>query len=227
MSRNRTPPNPRARRFAIEDLFNIRLFLSSSIFLSAEVSGSRIFSGDLVHCLGLLGDHFAQQCADIENQSHAAVVEDGGSRDSGRVAKKPVQRLDDGLAFSQQRFDGDSGIPAVAMNDDHVLSLRASVWLAKYFAQPDIRQWLPAQAQDADGLAGNLFCRKLQALADHLEWNDVRLVVGNNGEAVDDGQSEGQANGDGCALAFGALNLDIASQEFDIASHHIHADAAP
>src|SRR5437867_5267267 len=97
------------------------------------------------------------------------------------------------------------------MNDDNVFTLRPPVRLAEYFAQTDIRQGLSAQTQDADGLAGNLVCWKLEALADHLEWNDVGLIVGDHGKAVDDRQSKRQANGDGRALAFGALNFDVAT----------------
>src|SRR5579863_2432976 len=113
------------------------------------------------------------------------------------------------------------------MDDNYVFTLRTPVRLAEYFPQTDIRQRLPAQAQDADGLVGNLVRRKLDAFADHFEGNDISLVVGDHGKAVDDGQSKRQANGDGRALAFRALNFDIAAQKFDIAPHHIHADAAP
>src|SRR5579863_8818936 len=96
---------------------------------------------------------------------------------------------------------------------------------AEHLPQAHVRQRLAAQTDDPDFVARDLVGGKLHAFTDHLQWNDVGFVVGDDRKSIDDGQSEWQANGNGRALAFGALDLDLAPQEFDIAANYIHADA--
>src|SRR5579864_85847 len=112
------------------------------------------------------------------------------------------------------------------MDNDNVFALGTPIRRAKYFPQADIRQRLTTKTQDADWVARNLICGQLETLANHLERNHIGLVVGNDGEAIDDRQCQRKANGDGRSLSFGTLNLDIAAQEFDVAANHVHTDAS-
>src|SRR5579872_980567 len=98
------------------------------------------------------------------------------------------------------------------MDDDYVFALGAPLRLAEYLSQADIGQGLTPQAEDADGFTGYFVLGKLDALADHLERNDIGLVVRNYRKAIDDRQGEGQPNRYGRALAFGTLNVNIAAQ---------------
>src|SRR5579864_5501099 len=112
------------------------------------------------------------------------------------------------------------------MDNDNVFALGTPIRRAKYFPQADIRQRLTTKTQDADSVARNLICGQLETLANHLERNHIGLVVGNDGEAIDDRQCQRKANGDGRSLSFGTLDLDIAAQEFDVAANHVHTDTS-
>src|ERR1700747_1272363 len=106
-SKKSTTPNPTASRFAIEDFFNIRLFLSRTC-ICAEPLRLLHFPYS-IHRLRLFRNCVSQQRIYIENQRHAAVVKNGGTGHSRDAAEQAAERLDDGLALTEKFVHGQPG----------------------------------------------------------------------------------------------------------------------
>ena len=164
------------------------------------------------------------QGGDVEDQRDVAAAQDGRAADQAQVGEHAPERLDDGLELSHQLVDDDAGALAAELNDHQAFPRGGRRLDLEQVAQADEGQGFTAQVEIIPlGAQGPVF----DAFDDGVERDDVGVVVDADQEAVDDRQRQRQPDGEGRSPAFVRNHLDAAAQGLDVASHHIHADAAP
>ncbi|CAM3491361.1 hypothetical protein COSO111634_17230 [Corallococcus soli] len=168
----------------------------------------------------------AHQGGRVQQQAHAPVAQDGGAGDAGDALEELAQRPDDPLALPLELVHRQAHHAIRVLEYDDVLPGRQATAQVEDLTQPQVRQRLAAQRQDAGRLGGALVGGDLHALLHAFDGDDVDLVAHTHGEALDDGEREGQAQGQGGAPTLLALDGHGATQRLDVPAHHVHAHAA-
>ena len=170
----------------------------------------------------------AQDFADVEDQHHRPVAENGGAADQFAGDDGLVQRLDHQFFLAHQFVHHQSELAlAAADHDDEDAPVSMAAGRRRQPVQADQREHLVAELQHLVAVhAVNVGLAGACDLQHRFERDGIQALGDAEEHGADNGQRQRQAQLEGGAAAGMGLDGDAALQLLQGGFHHVHADAA-